>query len=74
MKWSVVDYMEALVTKGTRCSGMNEEVERRLRRLFPPGTTEMIAEPCVVVDSKGIILLWFLPGLLHRKRQVGRSP
>jgi hypothetical protein len=73
MTWSVVDYMEALVTMGTCCLEMNEQVERRLYQLFPPGTMEMIAQPCVVVDSEGMILLWFLPGLLHRKRQVGGS-
>jgi len=71
MKWSVVQYLGALKRMGKRCTGMQEHVEGELLDLFPPETTETIVEPCVVVDSEGIILLWFLPGLLHPKRKVG---
>jgi hypothetical protein len=34
--------------------------------------TETIAEPCLVVDSEGMILLWFLPGLVKSERQVSQ--
>jgi hypothetical protein len=73
MEWAVEDYVEALSGIGPRCSGKQTEIESRLRCLFPPGATETIIEPCVVVDSKGIVLLWFLPGLLHPRRQVGKQ-
>jgi len=49
---------------------MQENIEERLRLLFPPSATETIAEPCLVTDSEGIILVWFLPGLLGYRKQV----
>jgi len=71
MNWSVADYLIALSTMGKRCTGMQPKVEERLHELFPPGATEMISEPCVIVDSEDIVLFWFLPGLLTSVRQVG---
>jgi len=77
MKWSVVNYVEALSTMRTRCTGMQSHIENRLQDLFPLERSESIAEPCVVVDSEGIILFWFLPGLLNLllnwKRQVRKK-
>jgi len=70
MSWSVVDYVAELNRRSKRCTGRNETLERDLLRLFPPCTTELVSVPCVVVDSEGIILLWYLPGLLCGQRQV----
>ena len=50
---------------------MQPKVEDRLHVLFPPVATEMISEPCLIVDSEDIVLFWFLPGLLASIRQVG---
>jgi len=39
---------------------------------FPPlDVGRRIHEPGIIVDCKGRILLWFLPGLLLPPRQVG---
>jgi hypothetical protein len=70
MSWLAADYAEALSNSGKRCTGMQENIEERLRQLFPPAATETIAEPCVVTDAEGNILVWFLPGLLGNKKQV----
>jgi hypothetical protein len=70
MSWLAADYAEALSNSGKRCTGMQENIEERLRRLFPPAATETIAEPCLVTDAEGNILLWFLPGLLGKEKQV----
>jgi hypothetical protein len=70
--WTVHQYMVELTRLGKRCTGMQDRVEGELNDLFPPAATVAIAEPCVIVDSDGIILLWFLPGLLNKKRQVSR--
>jgi hypothetical protein len=72
MGWSVVKYVEILSRMGTRCTGVQDHIEEELRRLFPPAATETIAEPCLVVDSEGMILLWFLPGLVKSERQVSK--
>lgn len=73
MSWSVVKYVEALSGMGKRCSGTQKYVEVELNRMFPPGEMTNVSEPCLVVDCHGIILLWFLPGLLNWKRKVGGS-
>ena len=72
MSWSVVEYVEALRGMGTRCTGTQDHIENPLRERFPPAVPQHIVGPCVMVDSEGIILLWFLPGLMSLKRQVGR--
>jgi len=73
MNWSIVDYLAELGRRNRRCRGTNEQLERELLRLFPPPESELISEPCVVVDSKGRILLWYLPGLMGLKRQVRKT-
>lgn len=50
---------------------MQREVEKRMRQLYPPNENEEISHPCLVVDSEENVLVWFLPGLLSSKRQVG---
>jgi hypothetical protein len=55
---------------GSRCTGQQRHVEDRLLKLFPPGVNEMVDTPCVVVDLDGVILLWYLPGLVSLKRGV----
>ena len=70
MSWSVADYVKVLSTMGKRFTGLQPKVEDRLHKLFPPRPTEMVSEPCVIVDSEDTILFWFLPGLLASLRQV----
>jgi len=71
--WSVVQYLVELKRLGKCCTGMQEHVEGELLQLFLSGAIQTISEPCVVLDSEGIILLWFLPGLLGRKRKVSQA-
>ena len=70
MDWSVRQYTNALAQFGPRCTGNQQDIEHHLRHLFPPNTTKTISEPSVIMDSDGIVLLWFLPGLLNSSRQV----
>lgn len=70
MNWSVVDYLAELGRRNKRCRGTNAALELEMLRLFPPPESELISAPCVVVDSEGRILLWYLPGLIGLKRQV----
>lgn len=70
MPWSVVDYVEELDCRSKLCRGRNETLEREMERLFPPPRTELESRPCVVIDCKGRILLWYLPGLLSSRQQV----
>lgn len=52
---------------GTKASA---EREASLRRRYPPldGVTD--SKPCIIVDMQGIILAWYLPGILTDYRQV----
>ena len=70
MKWQVSEYMAELGARSKACRGRNEKLEREMARLFPPRESEKEYNPCVVVDLEGIILLWYLPGLLALKQQV----
>jgi hypothetical protein len=72
MNWSVLEYVGKLRNCGTRCTGMNEAIESRLRELFPPicSPSEDIYLPTVFEDCNGYILLWYLPGILSKERQA----
>jgi hypothetical protein len=72
MNWLVSDYMAELRRMGSRCTGQQPDVEDRLLKMFPPGENEMVDTPCVVLDLDGIILLWYLPGLVNLKRRVSK--
>jgi len=56
--------------------GSGTKQEERRKKLYPPccAHPELICEACVVVDVEGIILMWYLPGLLSPKSQVSRPP
>ena len=62
--WSVTDYVEELRQSGPRCSGQNEKSEETLRTSFPSGDPGFIIEPSIDLDKDGMILLWYLPGLV----------
>jgi len=40
------------------------------RKKFPNPQFGSFSEPLTVVDSKGRIILWYLPGLLSKKEKV----
>jgi len=68
MSWSVRDYLTSLSEMGKRCTGMQTEVESRLRQLFPPNAPESIARPCLIVDSEDVVFAQFVD-----TRQTGRT-
>jgi hypothetical protein len=70
MTWSVHDYVKELQQKGARPTGLQEKVEQSLRQMFPPTDGGMISTPGVIVDCNGVILLWYLPGLIGPRRRV----
>jgi hypothetical protein len=52
---------------GTKAS---HEKEASLRRRYPPLDGFTASLPCIIVDMQGIILAWYLPGILTDSRQV----
>ena len=63
--WSIEEYSEAL-TKSQNISTVSQE--HKIMTRFPPlfsneatGFYPLQDEPCTVVDSNGIIVLWYLP-------------
>jgi hypothetical protein len=64
-------YAERLLKKslwsGTKAS---HEKEESLRQQYPPLNGVMASMPCIIVDMQGIILAWYLPGILTDSRQV----
>lgn len=76
LTWSIEEYALSLTTSQNIRS---YEHECDLLRRFPPlfsSTSDTLLplqdEPCTVVDSKGIIVLWYLPDAITRARNVSR--
>lgn len=72
MGWDVTRYAERLPKKplrpGTKASN---EKEASLKRRYPPLNRVTASMPCIIVDMQGIIMAWYLPGILTDYRQVG---
>ncbi len=72
MGWDITRYAEKLPKKpfkpGTKSS---KEKEASLRLQYPPLNGATASAPCIIVDIDGIILAWYLPGILSDFRQVG---
>ena len=72
VEWDATRYVERLPKKpskpGTKASNEREE---SLRRRYPPLNGVTASAPCIIVDMQGIILAWYLPGILSDSRQVG---
>jgi len=71
-KWDAMHYAERLPKKPSR-SGTKalDEREASLRWHYPPPNDVMASTPCIIVDMQGIILTWYLSGILTDSRQVG---
>ena len=72
MRWDITRYAEMLPKKpsrpGTKASN---EKEASLKRRYPPLNGVTASMPGIVVDMQGIILVWYLPGILSDSRQAG---
>jgi len=73
--WDITCYANKLPKKpcksGTKAS---KEKEESLKEQYPPVLKGVTAStPCIIVDMQGIILAWYLPGVLSKSRQVGLS-
>jgi hypothetical protein len=72
VEWDATRYAERLPKKpsrpGTKAS---KEKEASLKQRYPPLNGVTASIPCVVVDMQGIILTWYLPGILTDSRQAG---
>ena len=71
MEWDVTHYVEMLPKKplksGTKAS---KEKEASLKWQYPPLNGVTASLPCIIVDMQGIILAWYLSGILTNSRQV----
>ncbi|KAH9983365.1 hypothetical protein BJV77DRAFT_966873 [Russula vinacea] len=58
-------------TKGGKNSGTKASKlkEASMKRLYPPLNEVIVSEPCIIVDMHGIIMAWYLPGILKDSRQ-----
>lgn len=66
--WDVRRYADHI---GLKYSGMNNELEESLRRIFKPlKDSHLQISPCTIADRHGQVLLWYLPNVLRPERQV----
>ena len=70
--WSIKDYTDYLQEISPRSTGQNECLEAELTDRYPPIHSPCLFQvrPCVIVDSEGHLLVWYLPSILTLKRQV----
>lgn len=61
IRWDVEEYF-------------SQKVQQKKRWPLPIPILGQISEPLTVVDQKGRIILWYLPGLLSNRQQVGGPP
>jgi hypothetical protein len=54
-------------------SNAKKNREASLRRQYPPLNEVKVSRPCIIVDMHGVIVTWYLPGILSDSRQVGAS-
>jgi len=53
---------------GTKASDDREAKLKRQYKLLDEATA---SAPCIVIDMQGVILAWYLPGILSDSRWVG---
>jgi hypothetical protein len=71
VEWDITRYAERLPKKSLRSgTKASHEKEESLRRRYPPLNGVTASTPCIIVDMQGIILAWYLPGILTDSRQV----
>jgi hypothetical protein len=70
--WDATRYSDKLPKQpgkpGTKAS---LEREASQKSEYPPLNGVEASRPCIVVDMQGIVLAWYLPGILNDSRQVG---
>lgn len=74
LPWSIEDYSKSLTPSQNISTERNEaELLRDFPPLFCNEPGELLPlqdQPCIVVDSQGIIVLWYLPDAITRARNV----
>jgi hypothetical protein len=66
--WNIVHYADNITGR----SKIGEEMEKKLMAQYKPIFSEptLCIEPGIVTDLFGKILVWYLPTILHPRRQV----
>lgn len=71
LDWDAVRYSDRLTSRPT---GRNEDKESEIQAAYPPpanASNALFSSPMIITDKHGVILGWYLPGLLTPFRQVG---
>ena len=72
VNWDAERYASRLPKKASKKeTKAYQERETSLRKRYPPLNGVEVSRPCIIVDMHGVILAWYLPGILKDSRQVG---
>ena len=72
VNWDAERYASRLPKKASnKETKASQKRERSLRKRYPPLNGVEVSKPCIIVDMHGVILAWYLPGILKNSRQVG---
>jgi len=74
LSWSIEEYADTLTSsQNIRSAEHEQDLFRRFPPLFSSVNGALLPlqdEPCTIVDSKGIIVLWYVPNAITRARNV----
>ncbi|KAF9230587.1 hypothetical protein BU15DRAFT_69073 [Melanogaster broomeanus] len=66
-----IDIRRMAESLGPNETGTNEQKEQSLKERFPlEEAKEMILDPTLLLDQTGVVLAWYLPGVLSHEFQV----
>ena len=72
VEWDITRYADRLPKTNTKPGNdASKANEASLRQRYPPLNGATASIPCIIVDMDGVILTWYLPGILTDSRQVG---
>ncbi|KAF9230690.1 hypothetical protein BU15DRAFT_83314 [Melanogaster broomeanus] len=65
-----IDIRRMAESLGPNETGTNEQKEQSLKERFPvEEAKEMISDPTLLLDQTGVVLAWYLPGVLSHEFQ-----
>jgi len=69
--WDIIHYADNLLKMlsrpGTRALDEKEEL---LKKQYPPLEGVTASKPSIIVNMHGVIVAWYLPGILSNSRRV----
>jgi hypothetical protein len=72
VNWDVTRYRDRLPMQPKMSKSKTSlKREASLKKEFPPLNGVKASTPCIIIDKQGVIVTWYLPGILADSRKAG---